>query len=200
LEVHADHTDHLYLRAPQTTSRSSTRLTRVEWIETSVATGLLAGVVMTLPLLLWDWTKSSHLALELPTATTAWLFGLQHFSHQAYHFWPVVLGFGFWCLYWIASGFAFTGIAGRVYAITGFGKSLALGAAWSVVNFIFFWYMLLPIARNGAPFRATASTPGQFVAPDWVWILAFTAFGLAVGLFYAWLRPPASPESNDRES
>jgi hypothetical protein len=194
LEVHADHTDHLYVRAPQTSTPSSTSLTTAEWVETGVGAGLLGGLVMILPLLLWDWVKPSHIALELPTAATAWLFGLQHFSHTTYHFWPIVIGFAFLCLYWIGSGVAFAGIAGRVYSITGVGKSLLLGAAWSVVNFIFFWYMLLPIARNGAPFRATAAAPRLFVAPDWVWILAFTAFGLAVGVFYAVLRPSAASQ------
>jgi hypothetical protein len=38
--------------------------------------GLLGGLMMTVPLLLWDWVKSSHLALELPAAATSWLFGL----------------------------------------------------------------------------------------------------------------------------
>jgi len=192
METHADQSDHRYLRLTEATARRTTRLTPAEWIETGVGAGMLAGLVMTLPLLLWDWAKSSHLALELPTAATAWLFGLQHFSHQTYRFWPIVLGFAFLCVYWGASGVAFTGIADRLYGITGIGKSLVLGAAWSVVNYIFFWYVLLPIARDGAPFRATVSSPALFVGPDWVWVVAFTAFGLAVGAFYALLRPPAS--------
>jgi hypothetical protein len=60
--------------------------------------------------------------------------------------------------------------------------SLALGAVWSFVSFMLFWYMLLPIARDGAPFRATAF--GEFVAPNWVWILGFTLSGLATGVCY----------------
>lgn len=151
---------------------------------------------MTLPLLIWDWVSSSHLALELPTAATAWLFGLQHFSHSSYAFWPIVLGFAFLGLYWIASAIAFTGIAERLYGITGMGKSLVLGAAWAFVNYIFFWYMLLPIARGGAPFRATASAPGLLVAPDWVFVVAFTAFGLATGAAYALLRSPENPAAS----
>jgi hypothetical protein len=98
METHADHRDHRYMRLPETTTRRTTGLTPAEWIETGVGAGILAGLVMTLPLLLWDWAKPSHLALELPTAATAWLFGLQHFSHQTYHFWPIVLGFAFLCL------------------------------------------------------------------------------------------------------
>jgi len=192
MTTHADHGDHRYLRVPETTTRRTTRLTPVEWIETGVGAGILAGLVMTFPLVLWGWRESSHLALELPTAATAWLFGLHHFSHQTYHFWPIVLGFAFLCLYWAASGVAFTGIADRLYGITGIGKSLVLGAAWSAVNYIFFWYMLVPIARDGAPFRATA--------PDWVWVVAFTAFGLAVGAFYVLLRPPAPTPDDDGDA
>ena len=197
MATHADHTETRYLRGSETATQRTTRLTSAEWIETGVGAGILAGLVMAVPLLLWDWRASSHLALELPTAATAWLFGLQHFSHQTYHFWPIVLGFAFLCLYWGASGVAFTGIADRLYGITGIGRSLVLGAAWSVVNYILFWYMLLPIARNGAPFRATASSPALFVAPDWVWVIAFTTFGLAVGAFYVVLRPPAPTFDDD---
>jgi hypothetical protein len=83
------------------------------------------------------------------------------------------------------------------YGITGIGKSLVLGAAWAVINYIFVWYMLLPIARGGAPLRTTASSPVLFVAPDWVWVVAFTAFGLAVGACYAFLRPSASSPDDD---
>lgn len=152
---------------------------------------------MALPLLLWDWVKSTHLALELPTATTAWLFGLEHFSHQTYRFWPIVLGVGFLCLFWVASGVVFTGIADRLYGIRSLGKSLVAGAAWSFVSFIFFWSMVLPIARDGAPFRPTAVAPGMFAAPDWVWVVAFTAFGLATAAFYAVLRPQTPPADGE---
>ena len=60
--------------------------------------------------------------------------------------------------------------------------SLALGAVWSFFSWMLFWYMVLPIARDGAPFRLTAA--GLWVAPNWVWILGYTAFGLASGLAY----------------
>lgn len=143
---------------------------------------------MALPLIFWDLVHSAHVALELPMAVTAWVFGLDHFSHTTYHVWPIVIGFALLGLYWILSGLAFTGIADRLYGIATLGRSLVLGAAWSFVSFIFVWYMLLPIARDGAPFRATAAAPGLFVAPDWVWILAFAASGLATGAAYAVLR------------
>jgi hypothetical protein len=165
-----------------------------EWVVVGLVAGILSGAVMAAPLVIWDWMKHAHLAVELPTATTSWLFGLDHFSHQTYRLWPIVVGVVLLAAYWAVSGIAFTGFADRVYHVTTLGKSLVAGAVWSVVNFLVFWYMLIPIARGGAPFRATAAAPGLFVAPNWVWILAFTLFGLACGLFYALLRPAPEPE------
>jgi hypothetical protein len=43
---------------------------------------------------------------------------------------------------------------------------------------------------DGSPFRATAAFPDLFVAPNWVWILSFTVFGLVIGAAYAALRSP----------
>ncbi len=68
-----------------------------------------------------------------------------------------------------------------------------------------FWYMLLPIARDGAPFRPTAVAPGRFVAPNWAWILAFTLSGLATGACYRALRTretrqPAAAMSGQRQA
>jgi hypothetical protein len=158
-----------------------------EWVAVGFVAGILGGAVMAAPLVIWDWIRTSHLALELPTATTSWLFGLDHFSHQTYRLWPIVVGVVFLGAYWAVSGIAFTGLADRVYHVTTLGKSLVAGAVWSVVNFLFFWYMLIPIARGGSPFHA--------VAPNWVWILSFTLFGLACGLFYALLRPVSRVEA-----
>ena len=157
-----------------------------EWVVVGFVAGILGGAVMAAPLVIWGWANRAHLALELPTATTSWLFGLDHFSHQTYRLWPIVVGTVFLVGYWAVSGIAFAGLADRVYHVRTIGKSLVVGAAWSVVNFLFFWYMLIPIARGGAPFRA--------VAPNWVWILGFTVFGLACGLFYALLRPVSRVE------
>jgi hypothetical protein len=44
------------------------------------------------------------------------------------------------------------------------------------------WYMVLPVARDGAPIGGPAGE--GLVAPAWVWILGYTAFGLASGLGY----------------
>jgi hypothetical protein len=199
LETHADITERgsrtLYPTATRT--RRPVTLTWSEWLVTGSAAGLLAGVLMAVPLLLWDWARASHIALEVTTAPTAWLFGLNHFSHDTYRAGPIALGIVSLCVYWIVSGLVFTAIADRLFGIDSAGKSLIAGAAWSFVSFVFFWYMLLPIARDGAPFRETAVAPGLFVAPNWVWILAFTIFGVATGAFYALLRPRAPSTASD---
>jgi hypothetical protein len=149
--------------------------------------GLLGGLVMALPLVIYDWVRTSHSALELPMAVTAWLFGLNHFHPNGYAVWPIVVGALFLLLYWEALGLAFTAIADRVYRVGSQAGSLALGAVWSFVSFMFFWYMLLPIARDGEPFRFVSGAVG-FVAPNWVWILGYTVFGLATGACYWLLR------------
>jgi hypothetical protein len=83
-----------------------------------------------------------------------------------------------------AAGLAYADTADRVYGL----RSMSGCLAWSVLSFLFFWDMLLPIARDGAPFRPSAVAPGQFVAPSWTWILGFTALGVATGACYRRLR------------
>jgi hypothetical protein len=163
-------------------------LTAIQWLEVGCVAGVLGGIALALPLILWDWVHAGHRALELPMATTAWLFGLDHFSHSTYFIGSIVVGFVLLGVYWAVSGLVFTGLADRLLGIATIAKSLAAGAAWSFVSFIFFWNMLLPIARDGAPLRAASVAPGLFVAPDWVWTVAFTAFGLVTGAVYASMR------------
>jgi hypothetical protein len=163
-------------------------LRAIQWFEVGCVAGVLGGIALALPLILWDWLHSAHLALELPMATTAWLFGLGHFSHDTNLIGSIVVGFVLLGVYWAVSGLVFTGLADRLLGIATIGRSLAAGAAWSFVSFIFFWNMLLPIARDGAPFRAASVAPGLFVAPDWVWTVGFTALGLVTGAVYASMR------------
>ena len=59
------------------------------------------------------------------------------------------------------------------------------------MTFIFSWYMLLPVARDGAPFRSTIADPRLYTAPTWVWILGFTLSGLVIGAFYGAFRQSA---------
>src|SRR5579875_1455578 len=158
------------------------------------ATGAGGGLVLAAPLVLYDWAKASHSALELPMAVTGWLFGLDHFARNGYHWWPIVIGALFLLAYWSVLGVAFAGLADRVYRVHTLVGSLALGAVWSIGSFLLFWDMLLPIARDGAPFRATVAAPGAFVAPSWVWILGFALSGLATGACYRLLAASGAAE------
>jgi hypothetical protein len=166
------------------TMKSTTRLTPRDWLAVGLGSGLIGGIALAVPIVIWDWSRSAHRAFELPMAATAWLFGLQHFSNDTYLAWPLVIGIALLAAYSALSGLVFTALADRVYGIAGPLSSLAGGFAWAVVSFLFFWDMLLPIARDGAPFRAAPGAAQLFVAPNWVWILGFTLFGLATGACY----------------
>jgi hypothetical protein len=180
------------------------RLTPGEWLAVGLGSGLFGGLAMAAPLVVWDWARSSHVALELPMAATAWLFGLEHFSHESYLAWPILIGSVLFAAYWVLSGLVFTWLADRL-GVARPAASIAAGLAWGFVSFIFFWDMLLPIARDGAPFRVPGGAADlfvepTFVAPNWVWILGFTLLGLVTGACYAALRtsPAATAESRDR--
>jgi hypothetical protein len=160
-----------------------------QWLQIGVVAGLVGGLLMAVPLIIWDWVKAGHIALELPAAATAWLFGLNYFSNTTYHVGPILLGIALMGVYWIVGGLVFAAIADRILRVSTLGGALAAGAVWSFVSFMFFWYMLLPIARDGAPFRTTALATGPSVAPNWVWILSFTVLGFATALAYAAMRP-----------
>lgn len=153
------------------------------------ASGVGGGLMMAVPLVIYGWAKGSHSALELPMAATAWLFGLEHYARNGYHWWPIVIGIVLLLAYWGAQGVAFNGLADRVYRVRTLAGSLVCGGVWSFVSFMLFWYMVLPIARDGAPFRNTAIAAGSFVAPNWVWILSFTLAGFTTGACYRALRP-----------
>jgi hypothetical protein len=166
---------------------SAGRLTAI-----GVASGVVGGLAMAGPIVIWDLVRSSHRALELPMAATSWPFGLVHFSHDRNLWWPIVLGTLLLAAFWAVSGVAFAGLADRAYRLSHAGSLVAAGAAWSFANFIFFWNMLLPIARDGAPFRPNVDDPQLFAAPNWVWILGFTLSGLVIAVCYtAWRRSPA---------
>lgn len=176
--------------------RRSPLLRPVEWLAIGLGSGLLGGIALAVPVVLWDWARSGHQAFELPMAVTAWIFGLQHFSHETYLAWPGVIGAALFAAYSALGGLIFTAIADRVYGVARPLASLGAGIAWAFVNFIFFWDMLLPIARDGEPLRTTPGGGQLFVAPNWVWILGFTLLGLVTGASYAALRTsPAREEA-----
>jgi hypothetical protein len=165
---------------------------RARLLGIGIVSGLFGGAALAAPLLVWDWIRTGHRALELPMAVTSWPFGLQHFSHTQNLWWPIVIGAALIAFYAVVSGVVFAFVADRVFGLDGLVPSLAGGAAWSLVNFLFVWDMLLPIARDGTPLRTTLLHPALFVAPNWVWILGFTVFGLVMGATYATLhRSPA---------
>jgi hypothetical protein len=183
-----EHVPHLHVVHRETTS--SGRLTA-----TGIAAGIGGGLVLAAPLAVYDWAKASHSALELPMAVFGWLFGLNHFARNGYHWWPIVIGALFLLAYWSVLGLAYAGLADRVYRVHTLAGSLMLGAVWSFASFMLFWYMLLPIARDGAPFRMTAAAAGAFVGPNWVWILGFALSGLATGACYRMLAARGATEA-----
>ena len=188
MEARADFLHRLRKRVPHLhlTHRQAMGTRRLTLV--GLAAGLGGGIVMGAPLVIYDWAKAGHSALELPMAVSGWLFGLDHFGQNGYHWWPIVIGTLFLLAYWGAHGLAFAGLADRVYHVRTLIGSLTLGGVWSFASFMFFWYMLLPIARDGAPFRLTAVAAGSFVAPNWVWILGFTLSGFTTGICYRALR------------
>jgi hypothetical protein len=192
MEAHADFLHRLREHVPHlhVTHRQATSTGRL--MKAGLVSGLAGGLVMATPLVVYDWARASHSALELPMATTAWLFGLDHYARNGYRWWPIVIGTLFLLAYAGTLGLAFAGIADRVYHVRTLIGSLALGGVWSFASFMLFWYMLLPIARDGAPFRATPGAADSFVAPNWVWILGFTLFGLMTGLCWSALRTRAT--------
>ena len=185
MEAHAPLLNRLRLHTAHRETTGS-RLTAI-----GSSAGLAGGLVLAAPLVVYDWAKASHSALELPMAVSGWLFGLNHFARNGYHWWPIVIGALILLAYWAVMGTVYTGIADRIYRVRTLAGSLMLGAVWSFVSFMFFWYMLLPIARDGAPFRQTAAGAAS-TAPNWVWILGFALSGLATGTCYRGLVPASA--------
>jgi len=188
MEAHTHLLNRLRLHAGHRETTSS-RLTAI-----GVSAGVAGGLVLAAPLVIYDWAKASHSALELPMAVSGWLFGLNHFARNGYHWWPIVIGALILLAYWAVMGTVYAGVADRVYRVRTLAGSLMLGAVWSFVSFMFFWYMLLPIARDGAPFRQTAASAAS-TAPNWVWILGFALSGLATGTCYRALVPASATQA-----
>lgn len=151
--------------------------------------GIVGGVGMALPLVIYGWANATHSALELPMAATAWLLGLGRFTQNGYQWWPIVIGFGLLALYALAHGALFGALADKFLRLGTLPATLGAGLAWGFVSWLFFWYTLLPIARDGAPFRVNAAS-GLFVAPTWVFLVGFTVLGIATSLTYRTLRRP----------
>lgn len=186
MEARAEHwlREHLpHLRAVEP---SATPVERV--LPLGLVAGVLGGVALALPLLIYGWAHAGHSALELPMAATAWLFGLEHFAQNEYRFWPIVIGVALLLAYFALHGAAFAFLEERLRTLP---ETVVGGLMLSFYSWLLFWYVLLPIARDGAPFRETA-TVDAFVAPNWTWILGFALFGVGTGVAYWMLRSARS--------
>lgn len=160
-------------------------------VSAGVSIGAIGVVLLAAPLVIYDWVKAGHAALELPMGAASWVFGLEHFAQNEYRWWPIVIGAALLMACWMLAGLAFAGLADRVFEVKTLAGSIAAGFAWGVASFLMFWSMLLAIARDGAPLRETAAA-GPFVAPNWVWVLGFLLSGLAIGIGYRALRERAT--------
>jgi hypothetical protein len=149
----------------------------------AAACGITGIVGMAVPVVIYDWAKSGHSALELPMAVTGWIFGLQHFVQNGYLWWPIVVGAVLLVGYGIVSGIVFGGIADRILALRTYPETLAAGLAFGFASWLLFWYTLLPIAKGGAPFHATLAST-YMVAPAWVFIVGFAVLGLVTATVY----------------
>jgi hypothetical protein len=156
------------------------------------AVGLAGGIAMAIPIVIWDWASSTHSVWDLPMAATSWLFGLTHYTQNGFDGWSVLIGILLLVGYAIASGEIFEWISDRYLARSTAVGTAAVGLTWGFASWLFFWYTLLPIARDGAPFYPTltglALPLGVSVAPMWVFILGFALLGLATSFTYRSLR------------
>jgi hypothetical protein len=170
LNVHARRAPVIELRPLAPASKAAIALTG----------GLVGSIAMAVPIVLYDWASAAHSALELPMAATAWVFGLGHFVQNGYQWWPIVIGAVLLLAYGVLHGMVFGAVADRFLDLRTVPEALGAGIAWGFVTWLFFWYTLLPIARDRAPFPT--------VAPIWTYVVAFAALGLATSLAYLRLR------------
>jgi hypothetical protein len=152
--------------------------------------GAVALGVFAAPVVIYDWARSSHSALELPMAVTGWLFGLEHFVQNDYRWGSIAVGAVILAVVWLVGGLAFGAIADRELELKSLAASIVDGAVWGVAALVLAGVVTL-MGHGGAPFRPTAVTDA-FAAPGWVWAVAFVASGLASGLSYAAVRRRAA--------
>ncbi len=86
-------------------------LVRPRRIGAGVSIGFVGALFMAAPLVIYDWVRAGHTALELPMAVSGWLFGLDHFVQNGYHWRAIVIGAVLLVAYWTLSGLAFAGLA-----------------------------------------------------------------------------------------
>jgi hypothetical protein len=158
--------------------------------------GIIGGLALALPVVIYDWASSTHSVWELPMAATAWMFGMSHFEANGFDAWSALIGVLLLAAYAIASGAVFEYLADRVMRLRNTVDTMAAGLGFGLVSFLFFWYTLLPIARDGVPFHELVlpltlplfGTAVISVAPFWVFVLGFALLGLATSFAYRSLR------------
>lgn len=182
MEARAEHWLREHLPHLRVVEPSVTGVERV--LPLGLAAGAVGAAALAAPLVVYGWAHDAHAALELPAAATAWLFGLEHFAQNEYRWWPIVIGAAVLLVYFALHGMAFAFLEERLRTLP---ETLVGGMVLGFYSWLLFWYAILPIARDGAPFRETPAG-GEFVAPNWTWILAFALFGVATGVAYWALR------------
>ena len=166
------------------------RLTAGSKASIATAAGLAGAAGLAVPVMLYGWLNGAHAALELPMAATSWAFGLGHFTQNGYEWGSIVVGILLLVGYGLVHGAVFGGVADRFLYLRTLPETLGAGLAWGFVSWLFFWYTLLPLARDGAPFRATAVS-SLAVAPAWVFVAGFALLGVATSLAYLISRRPS---------
>ena len=117
MEAHAHFLDRIRGHAPHLQQVDRDESSSGRLMAAGIASGLVGGLILAVPLVIYDWAKASHSALELPMAVTGWLFGLEHFVRNGYDWWSIVIGALFLVAYWAAMGVVFAGLAERVYRV-----------------------------------------------------------------------------------
>jgi len=164
----------------------------------ATVTGLVGGLGLAVPVIVYGWVSSVHSALELPMAATAWIFGLDNFTQNGYQWSPIVVGALILAAFALINGIAYSGFADRFLRSTTMPETVGVGLAWGFVSWLFFWYTMLPVAHAGAPFMASI-TPitlwglavpiaGPTVAPVWAFVLGFALLGMTTSVAHRLLR------------
>jgi hypothetical protein len=161
------------------------------------AIGLVGGLALAVPVVLYGWVSDSHSIWELPMAATSWVFGLSHFEPNGLDGWSVVIGILLLAGFAIACGAVFEYLADRALHLRATVDTVAAGLGFGFLAWLLFWYTMLPLARDGMPFYETAavlSLPlmtvvgGVSVAPIWTFVLGFGLLGLTTAFAYRALR------------
>jgi hypothetical protein len=122
---------------------------------------------------------------------------MSHFEANGFDGWSVLVGVLLLAGFAIACGGVFEFLGDRAMRLRAGVDFVAAGLGFGLATWLFTWYTLLPIARDGAPFHETAivmSLPLSTlaatvtVAPVWTFVLGFALLGLTTASVYRSLR------------